>query len=107
MHLTNPGMGNLVSTIIIVPCYNEAERQIKRLGEQLQRERALRATEKKDLEAQLFDPKITDQQQQARLAELEQKLDEAESRLEQQRIRYEERLRSTQQPGARPPATPQ
>ena len=87
--------------------YNEAERQIKRLGEQLQRERALRATEKKDLEAQLFDPKITDQQQQARLAELEQKLDEAESRLEQQRIRYEERLRSTQQPGARPPATAQ
>lgn len=26
MRLTNPGMGNLVSTIIIVPCYNEAER---------------------------------------------------------------------------------
>jgi hypothetical protein len=87
--------------------YNEAERQIKRLGEQLQRERALRATEKKDLEAQLFDPQITDQQQQARLAELEQKLDEAEGRLEQQRIRYEERLRSTQQSGARPPATAQ
>ncbi len=82
--------------------YNEAERQIKRLGEQLQRERALRASEKKDLEAQLFDPQITEQQQLARLAELEQKLDEAESRLEQQRIRYEERLRNTQAPAARP-----
>jgi hypothetical protein len=81
--------------------YNEAERQIKRLGEQLQRERALRASEKKDLEAQLFDPQITEQQQLARLAELEQKLDEAEGRLEQQRIRYEERLRTSQQPGAR------
>lgn len=81
--------------------YNEAERQIKRLGEQLQRERALRATEKKDLEAQLFDPQITDQQQQARLAELEQKLDEAEHKLEQQRLRYEERLRNGQAPGVR------
>ncbi|MGB4107603.1 MAG: hypothetical protein WBK55_07385 [Alphaproteobacteria bacterium] len=81
--------------------YNEAERQIKRLGEQLQRERALRASEKKDLESQLFDPQITEQQQLARLAELEQKLDEAEGKLEQQRIRYEERLRSGQAPGAR------
>lgn len=86
--------------------YNEAERQIKRLGEQLQRERALRVSEKKDLEAQLFDPQITEQQQLARLAELEQKLDEAESRLEQQRIRYEERIRSTQQPGARDAVKP-
>lgn len=81
--------------------YNEAERQIKRMGEQLQRERALRASEKKDLEAQLFDPQITEQQQLARLAELEQKLAEAEGRLEQQRIRYEERLRGQQAPGAR------
>lgn len=72
--------------------FNEAERQIKRLGEQVARERALCSGEKQDLESQLFDPRITDQRQLARLAELEQKLAEAERQLA--------RMRATQGTGA-------
>ena len=73
--------------------YNEAERQIQKLGEQVQKERAQCTMEKKDLEAQLFDPQITDQQQLARLSSLEQQLAEAEQKLDDQRLRYEERIR--------------
>ena len=80
--------------------YNEAERQIKRLGEQIQRERMLCQGEKKDIEAQLFDPQITSQQQMARLAELEQKLAAAQQQLEDQRQRYEERIRILQSQSA-------
>jgi hypothetical protein len=76
--------------------YNEAERQIKRLGEQIRRERALCQGDKKDLEAQLFDPQITEQQQLARLADLEQKLAQAEQQIEDQRMRYEDRIRILQ-----------
>lgn len=54
--------------------FNEAERQIKRLGQELQQERAQCAAEKKDLEASLFDPQITGQEQLARLAALEEEL---------------------------------
>ncbi len=79
--------------------YNESERQLKRLGEQVARERALCSGEKQDLETQLFDPRITDQQQLARLSELEQKLAVAERKLEDQRMRYEDRLRVTRSPG--------
>jgi hypothetical protein len=54
--------------------FNEAERQIKRLGQELQQERAKCEAEKKDLEASLFDPQITGQEQLAKLAALEQEL---------------------------------
>ena len=73
--------------------YAEAERQVKRLAEQVQRERAQCNVAKKDLEGQLFDPQITDQQQLARLADLEEKLGSAQKELENQRVRYEERIR--------------
>ena len=73
--------------------FNEAERQIKRLGQQLQRERAKHAEERRDLESMLFDPQVTDQAQLARLAKLEEQLMTAERELENQRLRYEERIR--------------
>ncbi|MGB4057503.1 MAG: hypothetical protein WBK77_05420 [Alphaproteobacteria bacterium] len=76
--------------------YNEAERQLKRLGDQVQRERAACNAEKKDIEAQLFDPKITDQQQLARLAELERKLADAEQKLQDQQMQFQERARILQ-----------
>jgi hypothetical protein len=80
--------------------FNEAERQIKKLGEQIQRERALCQDDKKGLEAQLFDPQITEQQQLARLADLEQQLASAEQKLEEQRVRYEDRIRILQSQSA-------
>lgn len=63
--------------------FNEAERQIDRLGRQLQRQKAHCAAEKQDLEAMLFDPKLTEQSQ---LAEL--------SRLEEENIRYKARIKA-------------
>jgi hypothetical protein len=62
--------------------YNEAELQLKKLGQQLQIERAQCGTEKKELETQLFDPQITNQQQLARLADLERQLAEANEKLQ-------------------------
>jgi hypothetical protein len=73
--------------------YNEAERQIQRLGQQLQRERAECTTEKQGLEGLLFDPEVTSQQQLAKLSELESKLEQAESELDAQRRRYEEQIK--------------
>lgn len=77
--------------------YNEAQREIKRLGQQLQQERAQRNVEKEDLEAQLFDPQVTSQQQIARLADLERKLAASEEKLMDQRLRYEERIKMLEQ----------
>lgn len=76
--------------------FNESERQLKTLGIQLQKERAQCAVEKKDLEAMLFDPQVTNQQQLARLADLEGKLAEAQQQLADQRLRYEEQIRILQ-----------
>lgn len=73
--------------------FNESERQVKRLGQELQMERAKCTAEKKDLEASLFDPRITDQAQLARLADLEQQLAKAKDEIELQRMRYEEQIR--------------
>ncbi len=73
--------------------FNEAERQIKRLGQQLQKERAQCSTQKTDLEAMLFDPKVTNERQLARLADLEQQLAAAKEKQNAQRLRYEERIR--------------
>ena len=63
--------------------YDEAERQLKSIGQQLQRERTQCQLEKQELEAMLFDPQITGQEQLARLATLERKLMEAEAKLRQ------------------------
>lgn len=65
--------------------YNEAERQMKKLGQQLQKERAQHAMEKKELEAMLFDPAVTEQEQLARLSQLERELAEARAELEKAR----------------------
>ena len=61
--------------------YNEAERELRRLGQQLQQERAQCMIQKQELETQLFDPRLTSQEQLAHLAELEQKLMAAEARI--------------------------
>lgn len=73
--------------------FNEAERQVKKLGQQLQKERAQCKVEKKDLEGMLFDPQLTNEQQLARLADLEDQLTKAQRELQDQRMRYEEQIR--------------
>ncbi|HBR68695.1 MAG TPA: hypothetical protein DEA55_04880, partial [Rhodospirillaceae bacterium] len=73
--------------------YNEAERQIERLGQQLQRERATCETESRKLENMLFDPEVTDQKQMERLTTLEREIEQAKSEQEDQRRQYEERIR--------------
>lgn len=72
---------------------NEAERQVKRLGMQLQKERARHEQEKAELEAMLFDPAVTSQEQMAAMSALELELSEQEIKLLEQRRLYEERIR--------------
>ena len=73
--------------------HNEAERQVKRLGLQLQKERARHEQEKAELETMLFDPAVTSQEQMAKLSSLELELTEKETTLLEQRRLYEERIR--------------
>ena len=84
--------------------YNEAERQIKRLGRELAKERARAAAEKEELQAMLFDPQVTSQQQIAKLAELEEQLSEAQIKLAEQKLRFEERIRMLESQLAEPAA---
>lgn len=57
--------------------YQESERQVRRLGDQLERERLACQREKEDVEALLFDPAVTEQKQLVKLADMEQKLEAA------------------------------
>ena len=61
--------------------YNEAEREIKRLGLLLEQQRTVHRQERMDLEQMLFDPAVSDREQRKRLSDLEQKLAAAESQL--------------------------
>ncbi len=73
--------------------YNEAERQIDRLSRKLSKERAKWEMERQELETMLFDPRVTEKQQLAKLAALEEELSEKQEELEIQRKRYEERIK--------------
>lgn len=59
--------------------FNEAEREIRRLGAQIEQQRSQCAAEKKEIEYQLFDPAIASQEQIAKLTELEQELAQAKA----------------------------
>lgn len=65
--------------------YNEAERQLKSMGRQLQKERAQHAMERKELETMLFDPEVASQEQLARLSKLERELEDAQAELKKSR----------------------
>jgi len=77
--------------------YNEAERQIKRIGRQLQTQRAQCELEKTDLENMLFDPKLTSQQQLTKLSSMEAALDDTKANLYRQQRQYEERIKLLEQ----------
>ena len=75
--------------------YNEAERQIKRLGLELQKERARHQAEKNELEALLFDPQVTNEAQLARLAQLEAELAQVKLELEKERSRFQQQMQKS------------
>ncbi len=77
--------------------FNEAERQILRLGRQLQTTRAECEQDKQNLESMLFDPKLTNQSQLTKLSSLEADLDETKSELYRQQRQYEERIKLLEQ----------
>ncbi|GJL85783.1 MAG: hypothetical protein DHS20C02_15580 [Micavibrio sp.] len=77
--------------------YNEAERQIERLGQQLQRERSACTQDTSKLENMLFDPEVTNEKQMARLVALEREIEAAKAEQDEQRRQYEERIRTLQQ----------
>ena len=73
--------------------FNEAERQIMRLGRQLQTQKAQCVKEKASLETMLFDPELTNEQQLAALASLEADLDRERSDFRRKEDQYRERIR--------------
>lgn len=73
--------------------YNESERQIMRLGRQLQTSKVMCQKEKSELERMLFDPQLTNQQQISKLASLESDLENTKGELTRQQRQYEERIK--------------
>lgn len=63
--------------------YNEAEREIRRLGSQLEQSRSRCAAEKKEIEYMLFDPAIATQQQISKLMTLESEVNVTKEALAQ------------------------
>lgn len=61
--------------------YNEAEREIRRLGLQLEQERTSCNREKAQIEQMLFDPAVADQRQIERLSQLEADLKAAQAKV--------------------------
>ncbi len=61
--------------------FNEAEREIRRLGTQLEQARTQCSAEKKEIEYMLFDPEIATQEQISKLMTLETEVDSAKAEL--------------------------
>lgn len=76
--------------------FQEAERQLKKMGQKIQKERARCKIEKKELEALLFDPQLTSEQQLAKLASLEEELKRTRIQMKNQELHYQERIKILQ-----------
>lgn len=74
--------------------YNEAEREIRRLGGELEQERTKCIAEKKNIEYMLFDPKISTKEQTARLMQLEEKAMQSDKMAQVQAEGYKSRISS-------------
>ena len=70
--------------------YNEAEREIRRLAQQLEQERTSCNREKAEIEQMLFDPAVADRQQIERLSKLEDDLNAAQAKLADQQKQVQE-----------------
>jgi len=75
--------------------FNEAEREIRRLGRQLEEQRTQCAMQKKELEYMLFDPEVAEQEQISRLLKLETENSAYQDQLsmvELEKSEYEQKL---------------
>lgn len=68
--------------------YQEAQREIRRLGSLLEQQRGKCEAEKKDIEYMLFDPEIADREQISQLQSMEAELIEAKSRIRELENQY-------------------
>lgn len=74
--------------------FNEAEREIRRLGGQLQQERAKCAADVKKVEYMMFDPSIATKEQTARLMELEERIMSFDANAAVQSAAYQSRIKT-------------
>lgn len=72
--------------------FSEAERQIKRLGQQMEKSRSQCEIDKKELEYKLFDPKIAESEQTVKLITLERELASAKEALRGVDARYQSQI---------------
>lgn len=77
--------------------FQEAERQLKSLGKKLKAERIQCSAEKRELEALLFDPQLTSEQQLSKLNSLEEQLRRKEVEIQNIELRYQERIKILEQ----------
>ncbi len=80
--------------------FNEAEREIRRLGSEMERERGQCQTAKKEIEYKLFDPAIASQEQISKLMSLEEEARTATAALETQKADYEAKIAALQKNAA-------
>lgn len=77
--------------------YNEAEREIRRLGMQLEQSRSQCAAEKKEIEYMLFDPAIATEQQISKLMKLETEVNMTKEALAQKDQEVSARIKEYEQ----------
>ena len=77
--------------------YNEAEREIRRLGSQLEQARTQCSVEKKEIEYMLFDPEIATQQQISKLMTLESEVNAAKDALARKDGEVDARIKGYEQ----------
>lgn len=77
--------------------FNEAEREIRRLGAQIEQERTQCSADKKEIEYKLFDPAIATQEQIAKLSALEQEVAEAKASSATDVTGYEQQIAELKQ----------
>ena len=80
--------------------FNEAEREIRRLGGQLEQERAKCAADVKKIEYMMFDPAIATQEQTAKLLELEEQVMSFNAKAEVEGAAYKSRIQTLEKTAA-------
>jgi hypothetical protein len=80
--------------------FNEAEREIRRLGGQLEQERAKCAADVKKIEYMMFDPAIATQEQTAKLLQLEEQVMSFNARTEVDSAAYKSRIQTLEKTAA-------
>jgi len=80
--------------------FNEAEREIRRLGGQLEQERAKCASDVKKIEYMMFDPEIATKEQTAKLLQLEEQVMSFNAKGEVEGAAYKSRIQTLEKTAA-------